>query len=146
MPHPLDSIPQRAVDPGRFPLILVVDDDEPMRILLRDVLENIGYQVIEVGNGQDGLEVCKRVYPDLIVLDCMMPVMDGLTFCQELRTTLGAASVPVLMITGLTDLEIIDRAFAVGITDYIVKPVSISIIRQKVHQLLQSHNAQTEPS
>src|SRR4028119_646321 len=102
--------------PEKPSLILVVDDDQGMRQLLRRVMEKDGYQVVEAANGEQGLEAYKRLKPNLVLLDALMPVMDGFTCCTQLQM-LGsdksiesevfvdesfqdASRTPVLMITG----------------------------------------------
>jgi diguanylate cyclase (GGDEF)-like protein len=135
------------------PVILVVDDDQFTRQLLRRVMEKEGYQVIEAANGEQGLEAYKRIKPHLVLLDALMPVMDGFTCCTQLQQ-LGnekaleqevfvdeafqdAARTPVLMITGLEDQESVDRAFAVGATDYLTKPIHLAVLRQRVRRIIQ---------
>lgn len=134
-------------------LILVVDDDPFMRQLLRKVMEKEGYQVVEAANGEQGLEAYQRLKPHVVLLDALMPVMDGFTCCTKLQmlsdrsvlegAVLGnanslydAARTPVLIITALDDQESVDRAFAVGATDYITKPIHFPVLRQRVRRLL----------
>lgn len=135
-------------------VILVVDDDPSMRQVLRRVMEKDGYHVVEAANGEQGLEVYKRLKPHLILLDALMPVMDGFACCTQLQKFIsesspedeafadiddlnGAARTPVLMITGLDDQASVDRAFAVGATDYVTKPIHFPVLRQRVRRLIQ---------
>src|SRR4028118_1424887 len=139
--------------PQSIPVILVVDDDQFTRQLLRRVMEKEGYQVVEAANGEQGLEAYKRLKPHLVLLDALMPVMDGFTCCTQLQM-LGndksiesevfvdesfqdASRTPVLMITGLEDQESVDRAFAVGATDYLTKPIHLAVLRQRVRRIIQ---------
>jgi len=139
--------------PESTPVILVVDDDQFTRQLLRRVMEKEGYLVIEAANGEQGLEAYKRLKPHLVLLDALMPVMDGFTCCTQLQM-LGndksiesevfvdesfqdASRTPVLMITGLEDQESVDRAFAVGATDYLTKPIHLAVLRQRVRRIIQ---------
>lgn len=117
-------------------LVLVVDDEKAMRILLRRAMEQEGYQVIEAKDGSECLKECIRQTPDIILLDAMMPVMDGFTCCRELQQLLSGR-IPVLMITGLDDPESVDRAFAAGASDYVTKPIHWAVLRQRVRRLLQ---------
>ncbi len=144
-----------SVSPPEAPsVILVVDDDPSMRQILRRVMEKDGYQVVEAANGQQGLEAYKSLKPHLILLDALMPVMDGFACCTQLQTLIsggasngetiasldglnGASRTPVLMITGLDDQESVDRAFAVGATDYVTKPIHFAVLRQRVRRLIQ---------
>ncbi|MEB3336713.1 MAG: response regulator, partial [Leptolyngbyaceae bacterium] len=72
-------------DPSDLPLILVVDDDKTMRLLLRRVMEQEGYQVTEACNGHQGLDAFMRVKPDIVLLDAIMPEMDGFSCCSHLQ-------------------------------------------------------------
>jgi diguanylate cyclase (GGDEF)-like protein len=143
------------VSPPEAPsVILVVDDDPSMRQVLRRVMEKDGYQVVEATNGEQGLEAYKRLKPHLVLLDALMPVMDGFVCCTHLQQIIsdslaeeeaftdidslnGASRTPVLMITGLDDQASVDRAFAVGATDYVTKPIHFAVLRQRVRRLIE---------
>ncbi len=119
------------------PLILVVDDDKSMRMLLRVALEQEGYQVLEAQNGQGCLSAYQNYQPDAILLDAVMPVMDGFACCAQLQTFPGSDRIPVLMITVLDDPDAVEQAFAVGASDYITKPIQWSVLRHRLRRLLQ---------
>ncbi len=104
------------------PLIFIVDDDRTMRSLLRIAMEEEGYRVIEAKNGQQCLDEYGRWQPDIVLLDAIMPEMDGFTCCQKLRSLEDNCYLPILMITALDDQDSIEQAFAAGATDYITKP------------------------
>lgn len=104
-------------------LILVVDDDDLTRMQLRELLEQVGYQVAEASDGEQAESVYTQLRSDMVLLDAPMPAIDGFTFCAKLQTLPGGANTPVLMITGLYDQASVERAFAVGATDYITKPI-----------------------
>ncbi|GAB4174702.1 MAG: ATP-binding protein [Coleofasciculaceae cyanobacterium] len=134
-----------SIDPQRdFPLVLVVDDDRFMRIQLRRAMEQVGYQVAEASDGEEGLAVYTRLQPDIVLLDAMMPVMDGFTCCTQLKTLPGGDRTPILMITALDDPESVDRAFEVGAIDYVTKPIHWAVLRQRVRRLLQASRAVEE--
>jgi len=118
------------------PLILVVDNDESMRMLLRLALEQKGYQVVEAQDGQACLAAYQRRQPDAILLDALMPVMDGFTCCSQLQNLPGSDRTPVLMITVLDDPDSVERAFEVGATDYITKPIHWAVLYHRVRRLL----------
>jgi CheY-like chemotaxis protein len=99
-------------------------------------MEEEGYQVVEANNGENCLAEFMRLQPDLVLLDAVMPVMDGFTCCSQLRTLPIAEHTPVLMITVLDDRESVDRAFTVGATDYVTKPIHWPVLRQRVTRLL----------
>jgi signal transduction histidine kinase len=117
-------------------LILVVDDDRGFRTLLQRILELEGLQVIEAEGGKQALEICQQLQPDIVLLDGLMPTMDGITCCQQLCALYGDR-MAVVMLTQLDDSVSIDRAFAAGAIDYLVKPIHPSILRQKVMRILQ---------
>ncbi|HBL14836.1 MAG TPA: diguanylate cyclase response regulator [Cyanobacteria bacterium UBA11162] len=126
------------------PLILIVDDEKTLRLVLRHAMEQEGYQVIEVNDGDQCLAVCQQQLPDIILLDAMMPVVDGFTCCAQLHTTFGEQCPPILMITGLNNQESVDRAFEAGATDYITKPIHWAVLRQRVRRLLQTQWAMAQ--
>lgn len=134
--------------PRDAPLILVVDDDKFMRIQLRHAMEQAGYQVAEANDGQQALGVYTEIQPDIVLLDAMMPEMDGFTCCYQLRalpkSNYAHANIPVLMITALEDQESVDQAFEAGATDYITKPIHWAVLRQRVRRLLEASKTMEE--
>ncbi len=122
--------------------ILVVDDDRSMRIALSNAVAQDGYLLDQAGNGQQALMLCQRKMPDLILMDALMPEMDGFTACRMIRDMPGGAEVPILMITGLEDENSVVRAFSAGATDYVPKPVHFSVLRQRMARLLQASKAE----
>src|ERR1041384_49176 len=93
------------------PVALIVDDDAMMRLLIRQALERSGFLCHEAINGVAALEKFPELQPDILLLDVMMPEMDGYEACTRLRQRPDGAMVPVLMLTGLDDLESINRAY-----------------------------------
>ncbi|QSJ18024.1 diguanylate cyclase [Nostoc sp. UHCC 0702] len=126
------------------PLILVVDDERTLRLVLHQAIKKEGYRVTEACNGQHCLDICQQQLPDLVLLDAMMPGLDGFNCCMQLQTLLGENCPPVLMITALDDQESVDRAFEVGATDYITKPIDWSVLSQRINRLLTSKGAMME--
>jgi diguanylate cyclase (GGDEF)-like protein len=119
--------------------ILLVDDDLVVRAKVSESLEQDGFEVILAKNGNDGIAAYKEYHPDLILVDAVMPILDGFEFCEQLKN-LGERLTPILMITSLDDNESVDRAFASGATDYITKPINLPVLRQRVRNLVrQSH-------
>lgn len=118
-------------------LILVVDDDKSMRMLLRLALEQEGYQVFEAQDGEGCLATYKRRQPDAILLDAILPGIDGFTCCSQLRSFPKSDRIPVLMLTVLDDPDAVEQAFAVGATDYITKPIHWAVLRHRLRRLLQ---------
>jgi len=132
------------VNQREFPLILVVDDDEFMRIQLRHAMEQVGYQVVEASNGEEALVTYTHYNPDIVLLDALMPVMDGFTCCNRLRKLPGGEYTPVLIITAIEARKSVDQAFEVGASDYITKPIQGAVLRQRVHRLLLATRATEE--
>ena len=121
--------------------ILVVDDDTAARRLTRATLTRAGFDVVEASDGQKALEAVQLTMPDLVLLDVSMPVMDGFTACAKLRELAGGARVPVVMMTGLDDVESIERAFEVGATDFLTKPINWPILSHRVRYMLRASSA-----
>lgn len=119
------------------PLILLIDDEPFMRIQIRRFLEKENYRIVEAANGQEGIDAYERLHPDMILLDGMMPIMDGFECCTQLQQLPHADHTPVLMITGLEDQTSVDKAFAAGATDYVTKPIHWAVLRQRVRRLIQ---------
>ncbi len=128
-------------DRNQPPQILIVDDQKTLRLVLRKAIEKQGYQVIEACNGEHCLDICQKLTPDMILLDAMMPAIDGFACCTELQTLMGDRTPPILMITVLDDQESIERAFEVGASDYITKPIKWDVLAQRVNRLLTSRLA-----
>ena len=126
------------------PLILIVDDEKFMRIQLRRAMEQSGYQVAEATDGEEALAAFTRLHPDMVLLDALMPVMDGFTCCTQLQLIPGGDRTPVLMITALESQESVNQAFEVGAIDYITKPIHWAVLRQRVRRLLQSTRTMEE--
>ncbi len=127
---------------GHVGRILVVDDDRYTRLMFRNIIEEEGYRVIEADNGTTAIDLCANDPPDLILMDGKMPIMDGFAACQYLKQQADSAHIPVLIITGLEDEDSIEKAFSVGATDYIPKPVNISVLRRRIAHLM--HASRTE--
>jgi CheY-like chemotaxis protein len=122
------------------PLVLIVDDDEVVRQILCHKVQADGYQVRTARNGEEAIVIYQEIQPDLVLMDAVMPGMDGFECCEQLRQLPGGDLTPVLMITGLDDSESLDRAYEVGAADYITKPIHWAVLRQRVKRTLnQSH-------
>ena len=122
--------------------ILIADDDRSMRLALMNVLDTDGYELHEVENGKLAYDYCRNNMPDLVLLDAMMPEMDGFSACEKIRTLPKGSHIPILVVTALDDEESVERAFKVGATDYLPKPVHFAVLRQRISRLL--HAASVE--
>jgi len=144
-----DSVPSSSMD---APLVLIVDDDRALRGLLKRAVMQMGCRVIEAASAQQALTTYEQATPDLILLDAVMPQIDGFTLCRCLRslpqpslesqgqplTVQNTAQLPILMITALDDEASIEKAFQAGATDYITKPVNWAILKQRLKRLLEA--------
>lgn len=99
--------------------ILIVDDDAAIRDVVRIYLRNAGFVPLEAGDGMEALDVVEREQPDLVILDLMMPRMDGLTFCRQVREK---SHVPILMLSARTEAMDKISGLTLGADDYLTKP------------------------
>ena len=122
-------------------LVLVVDDDPMIRVLVTETLQQIGFAVEEAENGKQAIDFLERCQPDVVLMDVLMPEMDGFQACQAFRALPQGKHVPVLMMTGLDDIASIDHAFEVGATDFITKQLNYAILGHRVRYLLRTMQA-----
>jgi len=130
--------------------ILVIDDDTVTRKALVKILKNSGYILFDADNGSIGIDMFNAHKPDLVLMDVIMPIMNGYEACSRLRAISDYQSLPVLMLTGLSDVDSVDKAFDAGATDFITKPINWPLLEQRVryalratemHESLQQHQA-----
>ncbi len=119
-------------------LCLIVDDDEMLRALTRAALECAGFQVEELPDGNQLVAEFRRLRPDVILLDVLMPGLDGFAACAQLRADPLGSHVPVLMMTGLDDVESINHAYEVGATDFVTKPISFDLLSHRLRYMLRA--------
>jgi diguanylate cyclase (GGDEF)-like protein/PAS domain S-box-containing protein len=122
-------------------LVLVVDDDPVMRLLIGELLQQTGFAVEEAEDGLSALTAFEHLQPDIVLLDVNMPGMDGFTVCTELRRMPVGNGIPVLMVTGLDDEASINRAYEVGATDFITKPINWPVLGHRVRYILRASRA-----
>ena len=113
--------------------LLLVDDEPRIRRVLRLALEDEGYQVAEAANGYDALAALRRVSPDVVLLDLMLPDRDGFTVCREIRRT---SDVPVIMVTARTDSHDVVAGLEAGADDYVTKPLVAKELSARIRALL----------
>jgi diguanylate cyclase (GGDEF)-like protein/PAS domain S-box-containing protein len=131
-------------DLQKKPVILVVDDDQLVRLMLQDALTAAGFEAVPASDGDAALRIFTTLQPDLVLLDMVMPGKDGCETCREMRTLPGGEYTPVLMVTGLDGADPIHRAFVAGATDFIAKPVNFELLVQRVRYVLRaSQNVKT---
>ncbi len=118
--------------------VLIADDDPTIRLLMSAALADSGIRIIEAGNGKEALEAFQREKPDLVVMDVLMPVMDGYESCNRIRQLPEGEHTPIIMVTGLEEVEAIDEAYNAGATDFITKPIAWPILRQRIAYILRA--------
>ena len=123
--------------------ILVVDDDEAINELIKINLELLGYEVITAYDGIQGFTLAKQELPDLIILDVMMPDVDGYTVAKRVRENQTTKDIPILMLTALNMLQDKVKGFDIGVDDYLVKPFEMEELKVRVRALLKRVNAIT---
>jgi signal transduction histidine kinase/ligand-binding sensor domain-containing protein/DNA-binding response OmpR family regulator len=117
--------------------VLVVDDNEDIRRYLRSLL-NDEYKVIEADNGITGLAIAKTELPDIIVSDIMMPEMDGITFCQEIKSQIITSHIPIILLTARTSVVYEVSGLETGADDYVTKPFNPVIMKTRIHNILEN--------
>ena len=126
------------------PEVLLVDDDEVNLLLTALALRERGFNLIEASSGEEALEIVRQRTPDIIVLDAMMPGLDGFATCRALRRLPGFENLPVLMLTGLDDDASITRAEQAGATDFFVKATQWSLLAGRLKFLLRASRTRIE--
>jgi len=116
--------------------ILVVDDEPRVREMIEFRLRQYGFEVIQAANGREALAVASKEQPDLVLLDVMMPELDGFQVCSRLKQHEATQHIPVVMLTAKAEAKDVTRAFNSGAADYVVKPYDPVVLQQKVVQSL----------
>ncbi|MDD5528663.1 MAG: response regulator [bacterium] len=119
-------------DIDKLQKILIIDDEYNLCTLLRFHLQMEGFKVFTAHNAADGVEAAKTKLPDLILLDVKMPDTDGIQVCKILRRNRKTKHIPIFMITGLSQMGIMEDAFKAGANDYISKPFDVTTIVELV--------------
>ncbi len=100
--------------------VLIVEDEKPLRDAIRDKLARSGYVILEAADGEEGLQVALAKQPDLILLDILMPKMDGIELIRQLRADEKGKNIPVVLLTNLNDVKQLNEALALGIREYLI--------------------------
>lgn len=124
--------------------ILVVDDTEANRKLLAWILEDQGHEIIEAADGQEALDLFKQSHPDLVLMDVMMPVMDGFEATEAIKEYLGDTHVPIIFLTALSDDESLTKCLSIGGDDFLSKPINEQVLTAKIkaHSRIKDLNEQ----
>lgn len=123
------------------PMVLLVDDDSVLRMLAVEALEGAGFTVVEAAGAEEGLAAFAARAPDLVLLDLLMPGLDGYEVCRRIRRSPSGASLPIMVMTGLDDTPSIDLAFDSGATDFVTKPINYGLLAHRLRYLLRSATA-----
>lgn len=116
--------------------VLVVDDEAMTRDLLRMMLQRADFSVLEAEDGVDALEKVKQTPPDLIVLDVMMPNMNGYAVCEAIRADEATAHIPVIMLSAKTHMNAVEEGMLAGANLYLTKPIGFKTLIQSVKDIL----------
>ena len=117
------------------PIVVLADDDPSIRLMVRHVLESEDFDIVEASDGLEALKAVEKHHPALILLDAVMPGIDGFTTCQQIKDK-GYTDIPVMMITGLDDDASVERAYEVGAIDFITKPIKWAVLKHRVKSVV----------
>jgi diguanylate cyclase (GGDEF)-like protein len=125
-------------DAADKPLVLVADDDGTHRRVLRNILEKSGFRVDTAENGKIALEKFSELQPDVLLLDVEMPELDGFSVCESIRAEEEIRETPIFIITGREDQEAVARAYSVGATDFLNKPIALGVLPHRIRYVLRT--------
>ena len=128
----------------RTPVILVVDDNMLHHLMARGVLEEAGFLVEEAADGEECLNAVEGLKPDLLLLDLNMPKLNGFDVCAELRRKPEFIHLPIVIVTGFDDDDSINRAFEVGATDFVTKPINWALFAHRIKYLMRASRTESE--
>ncbi len=117
------------------PVVVLADDDPSIRLMVRHVLESEDFDIVEAADGLEAIKAVEKHHPALILLDAVMPGIDGFTTCQQIKEK-GHTDIPVMMITGLDDDASVERAYEVGAIDFITKPIKWAVLKHRVKSVV----------
>lgn len=123
-----------------------MDDDRDMCKLLRVMLEPKGFSVLEVYSGARALTVTRRELPDVVLLDIMMPDLDGFDVCRELKLDAKTKEIPIIFVTAKTGREHLERGMSLGAQGYITKPLRPEVLIEKLYEVTGKPNGEGAPS
>ena len=116
--------------------ILIIEDEPDIQELLSFNLDNNGYKVYTASNGEKGLEVARKEHPDLILLDLMLPGINGLDVCRIIKSDQDTSGISIIMITALGQEEDIIKGLETGADDYVTKPFSLQVLEARIKSVL----------
>ncbi len=117
------------------PVVVLADDDPSIRLMVRHVLESEDFDIVEASDGLEAIKAVEKHHPALILLDAVMPGIDGFSTCKQIKDK-GYTDIPVMMITGLDDDASVERAYEVGAIDFITKPIKWAVLKHRVKSVV----------
>jgi CheY-like chemotaxis protein len=121
---------------SQYRTVLIVEDSEDARYLMRLELEQLGYRVVEAENGEKAVEVAERERPDIILMDLSLPIMDGIAATEKIRSRDGFKTVPVIAVTAHQETDFRADAKAAGFDAYVTKPIDMPWLSELIEGLL----------
>ncbi len=121
----------------RDSIVLVVEDNDHLREFLTEMLSQ-EFEILQAANGKEGLKVAQEQVPDLVLTDIMMPIMDGVTLCYELKTNIATSHIPVILLTARDMVESIMEGYETGADDYLTKPFHEGLLKSRIKNLLRN--------
>ena len=131
-----DDVQDAAMDSGK-PILLIVEDNEEIQNYIAESFSD-SFEVITANNGEEGKQQALSRIPDIIVSDIMMPVMDGITLCRQLKDDVRTSHIPIILLTAKDSLQDKEEGYEVGADSYLTKPFSASLLRSRINNLLES--------
>ena len=128
----------QTADAADKPLVLIADDDATHRKVLQNVLEKAGFRVETAENGKIALQKFSEIHPDVVLLDVEMPGLDGFSVCETIRAEEGLRETPIFIITGREDQQAVERAYSVGATDFLNKPIALAVLPHRIRYVLRT--------
>ena len=133
-----------SLEKNRASRLLVVVDDQTFLLMIRKVMSNSGFIVVACNNGQDALEICRDITPDMILMDVCLPGASGIEICRQIRQTTDYATLPILLVTANSDREIVREGYEAGATDFLTKPLDWNLFAHHAEYLVQAGRAMGE--
>jgi len=152
-PSPFVSLPTHAMAtmqevnpalPTRYK-VLLIEDNQELRVFTRKVFENT-FDILEAENGEAGLEVARKQLPDLILCDIMMPVLDGLAVCRQIKSDPLTNHIPLILLTAKSSVLTMIEGLELGADDYLVKPFDLKILELKIINLIRVRTLLKQPN
>jgi len=122
--------------------VLLVDDDPDLSVMLRTLLRGQDFQIQAVYSGEEGIQMVQELHPDVVILDLLMPEMDGWVVCERIREY---SDVPILILSALGSPGSVARALDAGADDYLIKPVHASLLASRLRTLVRRRSLQSAP-